>query len=58
MKICITGKGGSGKSMFSALLARVLSAKGYNVLLTDADESNMGLQHMLGMDGEQKIYYM
>lgn len=54
MKICVTGKGGSGKSLVSALLAKVLAAMGYDVLLTDADESNMGLQRMLGIEGETK----
>lgn len=48
MKICVTGKGGSGKSLVSVLLAKVLAARGYNVLLVDADESNLGLQRMLG----------
>lgn len=54
MKICVTGKGGSGKSMVSVLLARALAAKGYPVLLVDADESNLGLQRMLGMEEAPK----
>ena len=53
-KICITGKGGSGKSMLSVLLARSLAAKGYSPLIVDADESNLGLQHMLGIDTPPK----
>jgi CO dehydrogenase maturation factor len=53
MKICITGKGGSGKSMVSALLALSLAEKGHRVLVVDADESNMGLPRMLGV-GEGK----
>jgi CO dehydrogenase maturation factor len=50
MKICVTGKGGSGKSICSVLLARALSAKGYIPVLIDADESNLGLTHMLDLD--------
>jgi len=54
VKICITGKGGSGKSMLSVLLAKALAARGYNPQLIDADESNMGLRHMLGISTEPK----
>jgi CO dehydrogenase maturation factor len=54
MKICITGKGGCGKSMVAVLLSKVLAARGYKVLLVDADESNLGLQRLLGMKNEPK----
>jgi CO dehydrogenase maturation factor len=54
MKICITGKGGCGKSMVSVLMSKVLAARGYSVLLVDADESNLGLQRLLGMKSEPK----
>jgi CO dehydrogenase maturation factor len=50
MKIIISGKGGSGKSTISTLIARSLAAHGFNVLLVDADESNFGLQRLLGVD--------
>jgi CO dehydrogenase maturation factor len=50
MKVIISGKGGSGKSTISALIARSLSTHGFNVLLVDADESNFGLQRLLGVD--------
>ena len=43
MKILICGKGGSGKSTVSALLARELSKNGDRVLVVDTDESNFGL---------------
>ncbi|MGE0084410.1 MAG: P-loop NTPase [Desulfococcaceae bacterium] len=50
MKILICGKGGSGKSTLSVLIARELRDKGYRVLLVDADESNLGLARLLGAE--------
>ncbi len=50
MKLLICGKGGSGKSTISALLATAMAKQGRNVLLMDADESNIGLYRMLGVD--------
>ena len=47
MKIEICGKGGSGKSTLAALLSRSFARDGFRVLLVDADESNIGLQHAL-----------
>ena len=49
MKIIISGKGGSGKSTMSALLAIALKDLGFSVLLVDADESNEGLHRHLGI---------
>ena len=37
MKIAVSGKGGVGKTTFSALLIRTLNAEGRNVLAIDAD---------------------
>jgi len=48
MKIAVCGKGGSGKSTISALLAKEM-AKTKNVLVLDTDESNYGLHSQLGM---------
>ena len=48
MKILICGKGGSGKSTVSTLVAKRLKDKGFRVLLVDADESNIGVSHLLG----------
>ena len=50
MKILICGKGGSGKSTVAALLATAMRKRGKRVLLVDADESNIGLYRMLGLD--------
>ncbi len=49
MKIMICGKGGSGKSTVSVLLARALKYKGREVMVVDADESNYGLARLLGV---------
>jgi CO dehydrogenase maturation factor len=50
MKLILCGKGGCGKSTVSALLARAWAARGYQVLVIDADESNFGLHKQLGLD--------
>jgi CO dehydrogenase maturation factor len=50
MKISICGKGGSGKSVVTALLAVGLKAKGYRILVVDSDESNSGLFRLLGFN--------
>jgi len=49
MKILLCGKGGSGKSTLSVLIARTLKNRGYRVLLVDADESNFGLYRLVGV---------
>ena len=48
MKVMICGKGGSGKSTVTVLLARALRAAGKSVLVVDADESNLCLHRLLG----------
>lgn len=50
MKICVCGKGGSGKSTVVALLAAALRSRGKSVLVVDSDESNACLHWMLGFD--------
>lgn len=49
-KIAVCGKGGSGKSVVTALLASGIREKGRQVLVVDSDESNTGLHRMLGFD--------
>jgi len=44
MKIAITGKGGVGKTTFSAILSKLYAQDGYNVLAVDADpDANLAL---------------
>lgn len=44
MKIAVTGKGGVGKTTFSATLARLYAAEGRRVLAADVDpDANLGL---------------
>lgn len=59
-KIAVCGKGGSGKSTVTAMLARVLSAHGYRCLVIDTDESNVGLHKKLGISSvpEPLISYL
>ena len=53
-KIAVCGKGGSGKSVIVRLLADGLQARGRRVLVVDSDESNTGLDRMLGFDSRAK----
>lgn len=55
MKIVVVGKGGSGKSTVSALLAKKLENKGYRVIIIDADESNYGLHRLMGMNEPKEL---
>lgn len=54
MKIAITGKGGSGKTSISFLLAGIFKDSGYRVLLVDAD-SDGNLPEMMGIPSETVI---
>ncbi len=55
MKIAIAGKGGSGKSTLSVLLSRSFRNAGYKVLVVDADESNVGLDTLMGMSPKDHL---
>ena len=48
MKISVCGKGGSGKSALTTLLANQAISRGLGVIVVDSDESNSGLFKMLG----------
>ncbi len=51
MKISVCGKGGSGKSVMTCLLAGGIRDKGCRAVVVDADESNTGLHRLLGFAG-------
>lgn len=48
MKIAVAGKGGTGKTTFSGILARILDEEGKNVIAIDADP-DMNLHTSLGI---------
>jgi CO dehydrogenase maturation factor len=50
MKVLVCGKGGSGKSTISAMLAKAMASRGHEVLVVDTDESNYGLHRLLGLE--------
>jgi CO dehydrogenase maturation factor len=50
MKLCVCGKGGSGKSTVVTLLANGFMRRGKEVVVLDSDESNSSLYWMLGLD--------
>ena len=54
MKIAVSGKGGVGKTTFSAVLARVLASEGKTVFAIDADP-DANLATAVGVSGEKKI---
>ncbi len=55
MKYLICGKGGSGKSTVSVLMARAFQRLGRRVLLVDADESNLGLHRLAGSPSAETL---
>jgi len=55
MKVLISGKGGSGKSTITTLLAKDLEGKGHRVLVVDTDESNFGLSAQLGIEDPEEL---
>ena len=56
-RIGIFGKGGSGKSTATVLLARVMRDLGYEICILDADSTNMGLPLALGI-GQAPVPFM
>ena len=49
-RIGLFGKGGSGKSTVTVLLAKALKKSGYEVCVLDADSTNIGLAQALGIE--------
>jgi len=54
MKIAVTGKGGVGKTLLTALLSKIFSEAGYSVLAIDADP-DANLAATLGFPDSDKI---
>ena len=54
MKIAVMGKGGSGKTTISAVLARTLARAGHDVVALDCD-SNPNLGVSLGLGTERTL---
>ena len=55
MKLAISGKGGVGKTTFTALLAKSFSKRGYRVLAIDADQ-DANLAAALGYENPMSIH--
>lgn len=56
MKIAVVGKGGSGKTTTSAVLARALSRAGHRVVALDCDTNpNLGLSLGVGDRETQRL---
>ena len=55
MKLLICGKGGAGKSTIAALITLEMDRRGIKTFLVDADESNIGLYRMMGIDYPQPL---
>lgn len=52
MKIAVVGKGGVGKTLFAAMISRLLGREGYTVIAVDADP-NLNLGISLGLSWEE-----
>ncbi len=55
MRIIVTGKGGTGKTVISILLARALRELGETVYLLDMDESNELIYSLLGVEPPEPL---
>lgn len=49
MKLLVCGKGGSGKTIITALLAKEFAERALEILVIDADRTNVGLHRKLGL---------
>lgn len=56
MKVAVIGKGGSGKTTVSGILARSLARSGREVIALDCDSNpNLGISLGLGVDLTEKL---
>lgn len=51
----VSGKGGSGKTMIAAMLAKILIANGHSAVLIDGDIATGGLTYYLGLKSIENI---
>ena len=59
MKVAVVGKGGSGKTTTSAVVARVLARRGLHVVGLDCDTNpNLGISLGLGDEGTERLVSM
>ncbi len=59
MKIAVVGKGGSGKTTTSAVLARTLARNGHRVVALDCDTNpNLGISLGVGEDETERLMSM
>lgn len=53
-RLGVFGKGGSGKSTITALMAHALQELGYDVCVLDADSTNVGLPQAMGLENPSR----
>lgn len=56
MKIAVMGKGGTGKTVVSGILARSLARAGRDVIAIDCDSNpNLGISLGIGVDATERL---
>jgi len=59
MKVAVVGKGGSGKTTTSAIVARTFARRGFAVVALDCDSNpNLGLSLGIGDDETERLISM
>lgn len=59
MKVAVVGKGGSGKTTTSAVLARTLARRGHDVVALDCDtNANLGISLGIGFEPTEQLVSM
>lgn len=59
MRIAVVGKGGSGKTTTSAIVARTFARRGHRVVALDCDTNpNLGLSLGVGEDETERVVSM
>ena len=56
MKVAVIGKGGSGKTVLAAVLARTFARAGYAVTALDCDANpNLGISLGIGLEATERL---